>query len=80
MLRRKGLAGGKRRRWAERLAARRGKWVAVARRLAGMLCALWCEGSVDAEVRVGQRPHGVAVAVSRQRRRQVHAPRFAARL
>jgi transposase len=65
ILRHKGAAGGKRRRWAERRAARRGKWVAVvalARRLAGMLYALWRDGSVDEEGRVGHTPRAVTVA------------------
>ena len=69
IVRRKGVAGETLRRWAERLAARRGKRVAavaLARRLAGRLYALWRAGSVDDEAQVGQRPRRVAVTVSPQ--------------
>jgi transposase len=61
---RKGTVGGKLRQWAERLAARRGKRIAVvalARRLAGILYALWRDGSVYDETHVGQRRHCGAV-------------------
>jgi transposase len=63
---RKGTMGGKLRHWAERIASRRGKRVAVvalARRLAGILYALWRDGSVYDEARVGQRRPRVAVTV-----------------
>ena len=66
ILRRKGVAGEKLRRWAERIAARRGKRIAVvalARRLAGILYALWRDGSVYDEAQIGQRPRRVAVTV-----------------
>ena len=56
--------GSRLRQWAERLAARRGKRIAVvalARRLAGILYALWRDGSVDDDARVGQRRHRVGV-------------------
>ena len=45
--------------WAERIAVRRGKRVAavaLARRLAGILYALWRDGSTYEPQRVGQRP------------------------
>ncbi len=45
--------------WAERIAARRGKRVAavaLARRLAGILYALWRDGSAYEPQRVGRRP------------------------
>jgi transposase len=51
--------------WAERLAARRGKRVAVvalARRLAGILFALWRDGTTFDGARVGQRSARPAVA------------------
>ena len=51
--------------WAERLAARRGKRVAVvalARRLSGILFALWRDGTSFDGARVGQRPAHPAVA------------------
>jgi transposase len=51
--------------WAERLAARRGKRVAVvalARRLSGLLFALWRDGTSFDGARVGQRPAHPAVA------------------
>jgi transposase len=63
---RKEVAGSKLRHWAECLAARRGKRIAVvalARRLAGILYALWRDGSVYDEARVGQRARRVAVTV-----------------
>ena len=66
IVRGKGAAGGKLRHWAERIAARRGKRVAVvalARRLAGILYALWRDGSVYDEAQVGQRPRRMAVTV-----------------
>jgi transposase len=66
---RKGTMGSRLRQWTERIAARRGKRVAVvalAQRLAGMLYALWRDGSVDHEAREGQRRHRVAVPVSHQ--------------
>jgi transposase len=51
-------------RWATGLAARRGKGIAVvalARRLAGILFALWRDGTTFDPVRVGQRaPVGAA--------------------
>lgn len=61
-----GNEGGQAAALAECIAARRGKRVAVvalARRLAGMLYALWRDGSVDDEARVGQRRPRVAVTV-----------------
>ena len=64
--RRQGAVGEKRRCWAERIAARRGKRVAVvalARRLAGILSALWRDGHGYDEAQVGQRPRRVAVTV-----------------
>ena len=63
---RKGTMGSRLRQWTERIAARWGKRVAVvalARRLAGILYALWLDGSVYDEARVGQRRHRVAVTV-----------------
>ena len=45
--------------WAERLAARRGKRIAIvalARRLAGILFALWRDGTTFDSARVGQGP------------------------
>jgi len=66
IVRGKGVAGEKLRRWAERLAARRGKrvaGVALARRRAGILSALGREGSVYDEAQGGQRPRRVAVTV-----------------
>src|SRR3989442_15071051 len=66
ILRRQGVVGSKLRHWAEHIAARRGKRIAVvalARRLAGMLYALWRDGSVDDEARVGQRQRAVALTV-----------------
>ena len=64
--RRQEIVGSKLRYWTERRAARRGKWVAVvalAQRLAGMLYALWRDGSVYDEARVGQRPRVVTLTV-----------------
>jgi len=64
IVRGKGATGGKLRHWGERIAARRGKRVAVvalARRLAGIRYALWRDGSVDDEAQVGQRSRRVAV-------------------
>jgi transposase len=66
ILRRQGVVGSKLRHWAERLAARRGKRVAVvalARRLAGILYALWRDGSSYDEARVGQHLRRAAVTV-----------------
>jgi transposase len=66
---RKGTVGSRLRQWAERIAARRSKRVAVvalARRLAGMLYALWRDGSVYDDAQVGHRRHRVAVTVSYQ--------------
>jgi transposase len=66
IVRGKGSAGGKLRCWAARIATRRGKRVAVvalARRLAWILYALWRDGSVYDEARVGQRARKVAVTV-----------------
>lgn len=66
ILRRQEVVGSKLRHWAERLATRRGKRVAVvalARRLAGILYALWRDASVYDEARVGQRQHAVALTV-----------------
>jgi transposase len=51
--------------WAAALAARRGKGiagVALARRLAGILFALWRDGTTFDPVRVGRRPHVSAAA------------------
>ena len=62
---RQGTRGSRLRQWTERLAARRGKrvaLVALARRLAGMLYALGRDGRVDDEARGGQR-HRVAVTI-----------------
>lgn len=64
LLRRQKVVGSKLRHWTERIAARRGKRVAVvalAWRLAGILYALWRDGSVDNEARVGQRQRAVAL-------------------
>jgi hypothetical protein len=83
ILGRKETVGSSLRQWAERLAARRGKRravVALARRLAGMLYALWREGSVYDEARVGQRRHRAGVAASHQGRCLTDARRCAARL
>jgi len=66
ILRRQEVVGSKLRHWAERIATRRGKRVAVvalARRLAGMLYALWRDASVYDETRVGQRQHAAALTV-----------------
>jgi transposase len=66
LLRPQRVDGSQRRHWAERRAARRGQRVAVvalARRLAGMLYALWRAGRVYDEARVGQRLRGGAVPV-----------------
>jgi transposase len=66
ILGRQGTVGSRLRQWAERIAARRGKRVAVvalARRLAGILYALWRDGSVYEEAHVGQRRHRVAMMV-----------------
>src|SRR5437879_2070525 len=62
-------------------AARRGKRMAVvalARRRAGSLYALWRDGRVDDEARVGQRQRAVALTVSSPTRRNAPEPRCAA--
>jgi transposase len=53
------------RQWVERLAARRGKRIAIvalARRLAGILFALWRDGPTFDALRVGQRSTAIATA------------------
>jgi transposase len=58
-------ASGPLRTWASALAARRGKGIAVvalARRLAGILFALWRDGTTFDPARVGGRPARVAAA------------------